>query len=233
MPTTRATTATRTPDVRPVVATEHQPATTSRAGRVALVLSGVALVVYPAVRPYADATGSALEAATAYASTAWVVSHLAAMVGLALLPVGLVALRDHVAPSPAARAAVISATAGTALVLPYYGIETFALRAVGQRVLDSGDLQLLGLVDAVRDGSTQIMIFGVGLVLLAVSGVLAGVATWRSGTVDRWAALPLATGIVLLLPQFYAAPALRVAHGVLVGAGCVVLAWRLRTARRA
>ncbi|NEB06440.1 hypothetical protein G3I78_46570, partial [Streptomyces sp. SID13726] len=39
-----------------------------------------------------------------------------------------------------------------------------------------------------------------------------------------WLTLPFALGLVLLLPQFWGDPGLRVAHGVLLGAGCALLA---------
>jgi hypothetical protein len=60
--------------------------------------------------------------------------------------------------------------------------------------------------------------------------VFAAVAVWRSKVLARWAAVPLAVAFVLFLPQFYAAPSLRIAHGVLVGIACVTLAVQLRRA---
>ena len=40
----------------------------------------------------------------------------------------------------------------------------------------------------------------------------------------RWGGTAFAAGFALYLPQFFAAPELRIAHGVLVAAGCVLLA---------
>ena len=44
----------------------------------------------------------------------------------------------------------------------------------------------------------------------------------------RLSGLAFAAGFVLFLPQFYATPTLRIAHGVLVAVGCVVLAVEMR-----
>jgi hypothetical protein len=79
-------------------------------------------------------------------------------------------------------------------------------------------------------GPVQITTFGVGLVLLGVAGVVLAVAIARSGLLFRWAGVGFAAGFALLLPQFYAAPGLRIAHGVLVAAGCLILAAELRRA---
>jgi hypothetical protein len=43
-------------------------------------------------------------------------------------------------------------------------------------------------------------------------------------------ALPFAVGMVAFLPQFFAGPEVRIAHGVLLGVGLVLLA--ARAARR-
>lgn len=197
-------------------------------GAAALALAGAFFVVYPAVRPYTDE--ASLSGAQAFASGAWLVAHLSAVAGLILLPLGLQALRTAIG-GRAAGAAFLITWIGVGLVLPYYGAETFALNAVGARIAETGDASLFGIVDAIRNGAVQITAFGVGLVSLAIGGVVAGVAVWRSGVLARWAGVLLAAGLVLLLPQFYGPPSLRIAHGVLLGAGCVVLALELRRAR--
>jgi hypothetical protein len=75
---------------------------------------------------------------------------------------------------------------------------------------------------------TQVTLFGVGLLLLALAAVLAAIAVARSGMLARLSGLALAAGFVLFLPQFYATPTLRIAHGALVAVGCVVLAVEMR-----
>jgi hypothetical protein len=57
-----------------------------------------------------------------------------------------------------------------------------------------------------------------------VAGVLAAVAVARSTGVPRWGGAVFATGFALYLPQFFATPELRIAHGVLVAVGCLLLA---------
>jgi hypothetical protein len=46
--------------------------------------------------------------------------------------------------------------------------------------------------------------------------------------VPRWTGLPFALAFALYLPQFFGPPALRIAHGVLVAAGCLLLAIAVR-----
>jgi hypothetical protein len=176
---------------------------------VLLGLAGLLFVVYPVVRPYGDAAPAG--EAAAFSSPAWVVAHLAAVAGFVL--VGL-ALRGS------GRAAEVTWWIGTGLVLPYYGAEVFALHVLGQRL--SGQ-QLSGVVEAIRLGPAAAVVFVAGLVALAVSGVLLAV---REGAV----ALPFAVGMVAFLPQFFAGPEVRIAHGVLLGVGLVLLA--ARAARR-
>ncbi len=71
--------------------------------------------------------------------------------------------------------------------------------------------------------------FGIGLVALAIGAILVAVAIWRSAMFARWVGIPFAAAIVLFLPQFYASPSVRIAHGVLMLVGLALLAgamWR-------
>jgi hypothetical protein len=192
---------------------------TSRHATHALIAGGVLLALYPAVRPWGDMTVDG--AGTAFASVAWPLAHLAAVAGFALVAVGLLGLRDALSDGPgagAARGALGTWWLGTALVLPYYGAEAFALHTLGTR----GDVDP-ALVEAIRMGAVQVTVFGVGLAAFAVAGVLAAVAVLRSGVLPRWEGAAFAVGFALYLPQFFAAPELRIAHGVLVAVGCVLL----------
>lgn len=177
---------------------------------VLLGLAGVLFVAYPLVRPWGDSTVAG--EAAAFSSPAWVVAHLAAVAGFVL--VGL-ALRG------VGRAAEVTWWVGAGLVLPYYGAEVFALHVLGQRL--SGQ-QLSDLAEAIRLGPAAAVVFVAGLVALALAGVLVAV---REGVV----ALPFAVAMVGFLPQFFAGPEVRIAHGVLLGIGLVLLA--VRAARRA
>lgn len=113
-------------------------------------------------------------------------------------------------------------------MLPYYGAEAFALHALGERILATGDTDLLAVAEAVRMGPVQVTTFAVGLLLLAAAGVLVAMAAARSGSLPRWAGLPFAVAVALCLPQFFGPPALRIAHGALMAAGCLVLALAAR-----
>lgn len=180
-------------------------------------------LLYPAVRPAGDD-------AEAFASSAWVSSHLFAMIGFILVPVGLFALLDIVGSSRLARSALVTSWVGAGLTLPYYGAEDFGLHVVGQRVLARNDQGLMELADAFRYHPVAGTTFALGLLLLAVAGVLTAMAIWRS-RLPKWSGVPLAAGFVLFFPQFYTPMEVRTAHGVLMAIGCVwvgVSAWRAR-----
>jgi hypothetical protein len=191
-----------------VVTAPTRPAVVSHAvtpPAVLLGLAGLLFVAYPVVRPWGDSTVAG--AAAAFSSPAWVVAHLAAVAGFVL--VGL-ALRGF------GRAAEVTWWVGAGLVLPYYGAEVFALHVLGQRL--SGQ-QLSDVAEAIRLGPAAAVVFVAGLVALAVAGVLVAV---REGAV----ALPFAVAMIGFLPQFFAGPEVRIAHGVLLGIGLLLLAGR-------
>jgi hypothetical protein len=201
----------------------------ARTGAVALALAGVLFLAYPVVRPWHDE--STVDGATAsMASAAWVASHLFAMLGFILLPLGLLALFGVVAGTPAGCLGLWAAVVtwiGAGLTLPYYGAEDFGLHAIAGPA--GSDSDLLDLVDAVRYQPVAATTFGVGLVLLAIGSVLAAVAVWRSGVLPRWSGVPFAAGLALFLPQFFTPAPVRIAHGVLMAVGLIVLAaalWR-------
>lgn len=185
-------------------------------GAAAFVVAGLMFLLYPAVRPAGDD-------AAAWASSAWVASHLFAMIGFILVPIGLFSL-------PTARLALVTSWVGAGLTLPYYGAEDFGLHVIGQRALSTNDPGLAELGDAFRFHPVASTTFALGLLLLAVAGVLTAIAIWRSA-LPRWSGVPLAAGFVLFFPQFYTPMEVRTAHGVLMAVGCVwvgVSVWRAR-----
>lgn len=194
------------------------PATTDRitTGAVPFAAAGLLFVAYPALRPWSDQTVDG--EAGAFSSPLWLAAHLSAAAAFLLVGFGLLAVRDRYG-TRTARLALGTWGVGAALTLTYYGAETFALNALGSRAGDD----LAALAEAVRMGPTQVTVFGAGLVLLAASAVLTAVVVRPS-----WTAWPFAAGMVLFLPQFFASPTLRIAHGVLLGLGCLLLAARLR-----
>jgi hypothetical protein len=198
-------------------------------GAAALAAAGALFVLYPAVRPWHDETtiGGAIASMN---SAAWVASHLFAMIGFILVPLGLLALRAAVAGTRGARtafAALVTTWVGAGLTLPYYGAEDFGLHAIAGKAAAGQQFDLLGVVEAVRFGPVQATLFGAGLLALGAGAVLAAVAVWRSGVLARASAIPFAVGFALFIPQFYTPAAVRIAHGVLIGLGSAWLAWEL------
>ena len=197
-----------------------------------LATAGACFFAYPAIRPYTDE--ATLAGAEAFASPAWLLSHTLAMAGFILLILGLLGLYGRLRQTkaePRAVAALVLTWVGVGLVLPYYGAETFALAAVGREALQQNNVDLLvTLTDAIRFGA-GVWLFGAGLLALAAGSILFGAAIWRSGILPGWSGIPLALGFVLFLPQFFAPPAVRIAHGLLVMIGCWLVAWSM-TKRR-
>lgn len=200
-----------------------------RLGAAALAIAGVLFVLYPALRPFSDEVS--LQGAAAFAAPTWLAAHMLAMVGFTLLAVGLLVWYLALQASPAeplAFRALATSLVGIGLALPFYGGEAFGLHAIGQAALRRHDVTLVALAGVVRSGP-QLGMFLVGLLLLAAGLILAAVATGRSGAFPKWGGLPLALGFVLYIPQFFGSQPIRVAHGLLVAAGCLWLAaslWR-------
>jgi hypothetical protein len=206
-------------------------ATRVRLGALSLAVSGILFVLYPAIRPFSDETS--LQGAQAFASTAWIVAHMLAMVAFTLLELGLLglflALQESVVDGLAFWALVVSVL-GVGLTLPFYGGEAFGLHAIGQQAVKEQSAALVSLADVVRSGPGLVM-FGVGLLLLGVGAIMVAVALWRSGSFPKWSGVPFALGFALYIPQFFATQPIRVAHGVLVAIGCLWIAasmWRQR-----
>ena len=112
---------------------------------------------------------------------------------------------------------------GIGLTLPYYGAEVFGLHAVGQAVVDRNNPDLMSIVNNIR---WEVGIFWIlaGLAALGVGVVLFAIAIWRSGRLAKWSGIVLAIAFALYIPQFAAGQPLRVAHGVLILIGALILA---------
>ncbi|MEV6980753.1 hypothetical protein AB0M95_05760 [Sphaerisporangium sp. NPDC051017] len=199
-----------------------------RFGAAALMVAGVLFFLYPVVRPYSDE--SSMSGAEAIGSSAWVASHLFAMIGFILLTLGLLGVHLVLGHRRSLHALVVTMI-GTGLTLPYYGAEDFGLYVIARRVVAQGDLSLMALVEEFRFQPVAVTMFGAGLVLLGVGVVMAAAAVWRSGVLARWSAVPLAAAFALFLPQFFGTGTLRIAHGVLTALGALWLGvelWRTR-----
>jgi hypothetical protein len=194
---------------------------------VALVASGILFVAYPALRPFSSETG--IEGAQAFASTDWIIAHSLAMAGFILLGLGLLGVLEDLRGSAGERLAswgIVLSWVGIGMTLPYYGAEVFGLHAVGQAVVDRNDTALMSIVNDIR---WEVGIFWIlaGLAALAVGVILFAIAISRSGRLARWSGIVLAIAFALYIPQFAAGQPLRVAHGVLILIGALILAWAM------
>ncbi len=195
-----------------------------RLGALSLVGSGLLFVLYPALRPFSDET--TLRGAEAFASQAWVLAHTLGMLGFVLLVLGLSGLHIFLEAShvePLALKALVLSFIGAGLTLPFYGAEAFGLHALGREAIRQDNTALVLLANDVRLGPGLAMIVA-GLLILAVGATMAASAIWRSGVLARWSGVPLALAFALYLPQYSTPQPVRVAHGLLVAAGCLWIA---------
>lgn len=202
-----------------------------RTGAVLLAVAGVLFLAFPLLRPWVPEDVATPELATAFASGRWIAAHLCGAAGFLLLPAVLLALREKLVGTRGqapASGAVVTSWLGAGLVLPYFGAEIFGIHAVARDALTTGSPDLLATVEAIRLQPVAMTLFGGGLLAVGVSGVLVAVAAWRGGLAPRWAGIVLAAGLATYLPQFFAPPAGRVAHGVLLAVGCWLVAWTMR-----
>ncbi len=191
----------------------------------AFAASGILFVAYPALRPFSSETG--LEGARAFASANWIIAHSLAMAGFILLGLALLGVCEQLRGTEGERAAswgMVLGWIGIGLTLPYYGAEVFGLHAVGQAVVDRNNPDLMSIVSNIR---WEVGIFWIlaGLAALGAGVILFAIAIWRSGRLTRWSGIVLAVAFALYIPQFAAGQPLRVAHGVLILIGALVLAW--------
>ncbi len=194
---------------------------------ISLAVAGLLFVAYPALRPFSSETG--LEGAQAFASTNWIIAHSLAMAGFILFGLALLGVCEQLRGTNGERPAswgIALSWVGIGLTLPYYGAEVFGLHAVGQAVVDRNNPDLMSIVNNIR---WEVGIFWIlaGLTALGVGVILFAVAIWRSGTLARWSGIVLAAAFALYIPQFAAGQPLRVAHGVLILIGDLILAWAI------
>ncbi len=202
----------------------------SRASGAAFVVAGGLFVAYPALRPFSDE--KTLDGAAAFASTSWLVAHSLAMIAFVLVALGFFGVARRLDSSPTdrlgGRAAVVAAV-GIGLTLPFYGAEAFGLHALGQEAIDRNDPTLVAMSDSIRFGF-GIVFITVGLLALAIAAIMMARAIWRSGVLERASGVTLAVAFALYLPQFSAPQPVRIAHGLVVLAGCVAIARALHRA---
>ncbi|GAA4485112.1 hypothetical protein GCM10023094_39560 [Rhodococcus olei] len=174
------------------------------------VITGILFATYPVLRPYSSEAGPA--GAAAFGSPLWVAAHVCAMVGFITLVLAIRRVTDS---------GTVVLGIGVGLVLPYYGAETFALHELGAEAQRTGAFGLVDLAEPIRYAPAAMVMFGAGLISIAVGAVL------FARVLGGWQAWVLAAGFVLFLPQFFAPPWLRIAHGLLILVGCLAVAARL------
>ena len=205
----------------------------TRLGAIAFVIAGVLFAVYEAAAPRTDQT--TLDGAASWTSAGWSVAHISAIVGLILIPLGYGAIRGFLEGTAHERTAFLAATIGyigSGLTISYYGAEVYGLKAIGQRAVADGDASLTDVGNDFRLDPTAMTVFAIGLLLIAIAAVLAAIAVWRSDSLPRWSAVPLAALLVTMLPQYFLPHALRIVWGVLVAAAALWLASALWRAAR-
>lgn len=194
-----------------------------------LMMSGILFVLYPTIRPFSNETS--LQGATAFASTDWLVAHILAIVAFTLLPLGLLGLHNSLQGTSVNSLtywAVVLCLIGIGLTLPFYGGETFGLHAIGQKAITQHEATLVSLATVIRSGAGLVM-FLVGLLLLAIAAIILAIAIWWSGRYPKWSGIPFAFGMGFYIPQFFGGQPLRIGHGILVAIGCLWIAvglWR-------
>jgi len=202
-------------------------------GAVAFAIAGILFAVYEVVAPRADET--TLDGAAAWASAGWSIAHISAIVGLILIPLGYGAIRHFLDGTPQERTAYLAAVIGyigSGLTISYYGAEVYGLKAIGERAVADGDPSLTDVGNDFRLDPTAMTVFVIGLLLIAVAAVLVAIAVWRSGSLPRWSAVPLAALLVTMLPQYFLPHAGRIVWGVLVAVAALWLATALRRASK-
>ena len=182
-------------------------------GSIQLGVGGAVFALYPMLRGFGPEGGR--QAAALYARPEWLLAHVLGMAGFALLAVGLAGVDLR---------ASRWATWGVFAVLPYYGAEAFGLHALGLRILQTGHEDMVDAATMFRYQPIAITMFALGLAVLAAVGVRLVVLGVRSSGALRWGLVLTGVALVAYLPQFFLPGPARIAHGLLLGAGLVLVA---------
>jgi hypothetical protein len=202
-----------------------------RLGSLALGISAFLFVLFPLVRPFfprpsGNSPAEFTVIGQAYVMPAWVGSHLIAMVALVLLLFGMLTLHAYLSDGRGERRAFVGMVfglTGIALILPTLGVETYALPVLGRVSLD-GKAELSSILPSLYSGPDN-MVMILGLLMLAIGGILLAVAIWSSDALPKGAGVILAAGLLLWFPLF--PQIIRIVDGVLIGIGGLWLAWTI------
>lgn len=173
----------------------HITARWIQAGLWALPVSWL-VTAWSSLEPQPDQTTDPEAWARFVSTDSYQVSHLAGATGGTILALfGVFALGSFLATSRAgglALAGMITAAAGTALLLVPAVISTFATPAIGKAYLAGNqDVMQLEFPDSMN------WAFLLGLLLAVIGSLVLGIAVWRSDVLPRWAGALWAAGTVL------------------------------------
>lgn len=110
------------------------------------------------------------------------------------------------------------------MVLPYYGAEAFGLNAIGRLAVQTHDGSGIAAANMFRYQPVAMTIFAVGLLLLAAAGVRLLLTLRRRTGWSRFGLVLTGLALVAYLPQFFVPIEGRIVHGIVLGAGLLVLA---------
>ena len=205
------------------------PSIRIRLGAVALGSSALLLAVFPLIRPFFRLDIFAPErtiavASPVFASVSWLFSHYLAILGFALLQIGLIALYAFHAGAegePRAFRGVAWGLPGVALILPAMGVEVYTMPAIGQLYM-AGATGLAPMITLTYRGPMTAVLL-LGQLFLAVGMLNFAAAIRRSSRLPAWAGFVFAIGLALWLPML--PRSVRVVDGLLIGLGGIPLAW--------
>ncbi len=225
---------------------ERVPRSRSLAGRAtvdnltpygwAFGVAGIFFVLYPAIRPFSNEVD--LDGARAFGSSSWVVAHTLGILGFVLLALGALEMYLRLRGAAMERRALRSLVLlwiGVGLTLPYYGAEVFSLHAVGQHALAQNNPGMVKPLAHDIRWEAGIWFIITGLVLLAIRGrpssprPSGGPARCNAGPASR--SRP-GSRFTSRIPQFTGPQSIRIAHGLLMLAGCSWLGWSLMESPR-
>lgn len=209
----------------------------TRAAVWALPLAGLVFVASVPLRGEASsaAVTDGADFAQQVTSAGHVAGNLGNIVAFALLLFAFIGLYGYFTArgrDRLATAALVSSVTGVALVLPLFGVVTFAQRALGQEYLDAPSEGLIAAANRLFTGPLMAVV-GLGGSLYILGFILFAVAAWRTPPLPRWAAVLL----VLAPPVLSRPPSLLVevvASALLTAAGAgIAFAIRSDVARGA
>ncbi len=195
--------------------------TTARPLLVPTIATAALMPAYLLLRPYGDKVGDAAPAISAFTDPAWVFAHLCGILALAAFAV-LVGRLARTLPGRGIAVAGALALPSAVLTALYFGAETFALAVVAGALPQA---EALSTIEAIRNHPAALVVFGLGLLGLAVAALLAAWAWQRADSRHGWALWPLAVLVALVLPQFYLPVGGRMAFGVVYALAGVLFAW--------